>query len=93
MENIEIRQKLWHTLGKFSEELYRDRQNKVYLLDNTENHEYILLFMVLDPRLDNKLPLIAFNSKEEAMLFFRLWKTHALKDILKNQKQQKISQK
>ena len=93
MENIEIRQKVWHTLGKFSEELYRDSQNKVILLDNTENHEYVLLFMVLDPRLDNKLPLVAFNSKEEALLFFRVWRTHVLKDIRKAQKQQKISQK
>jgi len=92
MENVETMPKVWHTLGKFSEELYRDSENKVILLENPSD-KYVLLFVIADPRLDNKIPILSFNSKEEALLFFKAWKTHALKNIRKAQKQQKISQK
>jgi len=90
MENLEIKEHKWTTLGRISNVLYRDKENTVVLLDN--QNEYILLFIVADPRLNNELPLVAFASEKEATLFFRTWKTHALKDIHKAQKQQKISE-
>jgi len=86
MENLEIKKYKWTTLGRISDILYRDNnKNSVILLEN--NNGYILLFVVADPRLDNKLPLIAFDFKSEAIEFFRMWRLWALKNILKAQKQ------
>jgi hypothetical protein len=93
MENIEILQNLkieenkWYSLGKTIDVLYKDSKNVVYLLDN--NGKFVLLFIVLDPRLDLQIPMIAFDFREDAEEFFKLWKAFALKGILKAQKNKK----
>jgi len=55
-----------------AETLYKDEDcNKVFLLDY--GNFYSLLFNVKNSKLGNRLAVMSFPSKEEAMEFYRRW--------------------